>query len=404
MSEWIETTLGDLFEVDNSRLGSHSVEPTVMSLSKYDGFVRADDYFDKRIASEKLDAYKVVEPGEWAFSTIHIDEGSIARNNLGEQGVISPMYTTMRWATTDHLAEYGELLLREPGMLAEYGRRAQGSVNRRRSLSFKNFAAIPVTMPPHFEQRRIVDVLGAVDSYIDAMEAEMQRAHAFLQVSISETLAEMPRTRILGEFTTTRSGPSYSAADVAREPMPGSVPSIGIPNTKPDGSLDLSEVGHVSGLGDKVGTVDETSLVLIRTNGNRSRIGNVYLPSVAAHGHIVSAFQFLMKVDDSADREFVYWVLREPSMQAAMSAAASGTTGLGNLAVKWLNSARVYWTDDPEQRRSVTLALRAQQDVVDSIRDELARLRMFRSALLASLLNQDVEIPKSYDALLEAAS
>ncbi len=70
MSEWEQTTLGCLFSVDNTKLGPHVEEPTIMSLSKYEGFVRADDYFDKRIASLKLDGYKVVQPGAWAFSTI----------------------------------------------------------------------------------------------------------------------------------------------------------------------------------------------------------------------------------------------------------------------------------------------------------------------------------------------
>lgn len=35
---------------------------------------------------------------------------------------------------------------------------------------------------------------------------------------------------------------------------------------------------------------------------------------------------------------------------------------------------------------------------------ELANLRAFRSALMASLLNQEIEIPEAYDALLEEVS
>ena len=126
MSEWGVTSLGSLFALDNTKLGAHAEEPTVMSLSKYDGFVRADEYFDKRIASSKLDGYKVVQPGEWAFSTIHINEGSIARNNIGERGVISPMYTTMNFVANDCIPEYAELIVRQPELLAEYSRRAQG--------------------------------------------------------------------------------------------------------------------------------------------------------------------------------------------------------------------------------------------------------------------------------------
>jgi type I restriction enzyme S subunit len=404
VTEWVETTLGALFTLDNAKLGAHDDEPTVMSLSKYDGFVRADEYFDKRIASERLHGYKVVDPGEWAFSTIHIDEGSIARNNLGERGVISPMYTTMRFTSDDCLPEYAELIVRQPSMLAEYGSRAHGTVNRRRSLPFKNFASIEFLRPSIAEQRRIVDVVASVDAQIEALAEERERAATTHEISISELLAEMPGTKLLSEVTSTRSGASFGASDVSSTPTKDSVPVIGIPNTKPDGSLDLNGVSHVSGLSSKVGRVGAGSLILIRTNGNRRRIGNVYLPPLEAHGHAVSAFQFLMQVTELADREFIYWVLREPSMQAAMSEAASGTTGLGNLAVKWLSSARVYWSDDPGERAVAVVRLRNQQAVLDGLRKELTTLRAFRASLLTALLNQEIEVPESYDSLWEAVS
>lgn len=404
MSEWVQTTLGSIFVVDNTKLGPHIEEPAVMSLSKYEGFVLAAEYFDKRIASAKLDDYKVVHPGDWAFSTIHIDEGSIARNNLGELGVISPMYTTMRFVATDCEPEYAELLVRQPLMLAEYARRAQGSVNRRRSLSFKAFAEIAIALPRPAEQRRVVDVMAAVDAHIEALAKEAECARCSLARLNSDLLASLPVSRTLGDFTATRSGPSYAAADVFPTAGPGSVPVIGIPNTKPDGSLDLSRIGHVIGLPDSVGKIDESSLVLIRTNGNRQRIGNVYMPPDTAHGHAVSAFQFLMKVDDPSDREFVYWFLREQSTQAAMSDAASGTTGLGNLAVRWLNAVQMPWSDDPAVRAAVVAPLRSLQDNIDESSQELSRLHMLRSSLLTSLLNQEVAIPESYDALLKEVS
>lgn len=401
MSEWGVTSLGSLFALDNTKLGAHAEEPTVMSLSKYDGFVRADEYFDKRIASSKLDGYKVVQPGEWAFSTIHINEGSIARNNIGERGVISPMYTTMNFVANDCIPEYAELIVRQPELLAEYSRRAQGSVNRRRSLPFKEFAKIEVSIPPLAEQRRIVDVMTVVDAQIQALEEEAQRTSSALARLNSDLIEVLPTSRPLGDFTATRSGPSYSAADVSPTFSSDSVPVIGIPNTKPDGSIDLSEIGYVAGLPESVGRIDGSSLVLIRTNGNRQRIGNVYIPPAAAHDHAVSAFQFLMKVDNPSDREFVYWLLREPSMQAEMSQAASGTTGLGNLAVRWLNAVRVPWSDDSVMRASIVAPLRSLQDSINASTEELSRLRSSRSALLTSFLTQEIEIPESYDSLCE---
>jgi type I restriction enzyme S subunit len=141
----------------------------------------------------------------------------------------------------------------------------------------------------------------------------------------------------------------------------------------------------VSGVASSVGKIDESSLVLIRTNGNRQRIGNVYLPPALALGHAVSAFQFLMKANDPADREYLFWVLSEPTMQDQMSEAASGTVGLGNLAVRWLNEQQIPWSPDTAERQAVVDDLRDLAAVVTDLDSEEGALRGFQSVVSVEL-------------------
>ncbi|CAN5304890.1 hypothetical protein BH09ACT11_BH09ACT11_12540 [soil metagenome] len=288
------------------------------------------------------------------------------------------------------------LIFQSPRFQREAASRAVGTTERRR-LKEADFLAIPIALPSLLEQRRIVDVMAAVDAQIDALDEEVARVGSVLDPAISEALDEMPATRPLGDLCTIRSGPSYTRTDVAGTAEPDTVPAIGIPNTKPDGSVDISTINHVRGLPNSVGRIDRSSLVLIRTNGNRQRIGNVYLPPSESEGCVVSAFQFLLKATADVDREYLYWVLRNPNMQEAMSSAASGTTGLGNLAAGWLKSAIVPWSDDRDARRAVVSRLSTLQTTVVAARTELGDLRVFRSTLLTSLLNQEIEIPASYD-------
>jgi hypothetical protein len=42
--------------------------------------------------------------------------------------------------------------------------------------------------------------------------------------------------------------------------------------------------------------------------------------------------------------------------------------------------------------------------VFDDLTNELVRIRTYRSILLTALVNQQIEIPDSYDTLLEAVS
>ncbi len=342
--------------------------------------------------------------GDFVFNRIDTQNGAFDVVPAALDGALAtnefPLYVVDR----DRLSERFLLLyFQQSSVLAQIDAIRAGSEGRSRWKE-ADFEAWRIPLPSPAEQRRIVDLMAAVDAQVEALAKDVKCAGDLLCRLNSEVVEVLPGSRTLGDFTATRSGPSYAAADVSPTARPGSVPVIGIPNTKPDGSLDLSEIGHVVGLPDSVGKIDESSLVLIRTNGNRKRIGNVYMPPEAAHGHAVSAFQFLMKIDDPSEREFVYWLLREPSMQAAMSEAASGSTGLGNLALRWLNAVQMPWSNDSAVRAAVVAPLRSLQTVVDLSSRELSHLRTLRSSLLTSLLNEEIEIPESYDALLEEVS
>lgn len=226
ISNWETVQLGDLFQLCNSRLGEHEDEPPVFAISKHDGVVLSSDYHDRRVASAKLDTYKVVNADAWAYSTIHIDEGSIARNRSGFSGVVSPMYTIMEWISKDHDPSFFELLLRSPKMLIVYGDFAQGSINRRKSLPWKTFAALEVAVPPLADQKRIVDLVGSLDKSIEAAEGRSD----FLQILYRELLADtatvdapkFPLSRALNEIkerATVVPEAEYRIAGIARSGM-----------------------------------------------------------------------------------------------------------------------------------------------------------------------------------------
>lgn len=402
MSEWGEVTLGDLMTLD---VNTVDVDPAqtydiVGMLNRGRGLLYRESMAGSKTAYKTLNR---IGPNQVVYSRLKAFEGAItvAPANLHE-AYASQEFPTFTCGPS-LMPGYFRLLTTTKRLWDTLQNLSTGMGGRRERVKPKDFLTIKIALPSIAEQRRIVEVLGAVDAQVQALNDELERAANALDSLVTNLLSEMPRTRTLADFTSTRSGPSYAAADVTSEPVEGSTPVIGIPNTRPDGTIDLSEIGYVSGLPRSVSVIDESSLVLIRTNGNRQRIGNVYLPPAEAHGCAVSAFQFLLKVADPADREYVYWALRERRMQVAMSEAASGTTGLGNLAVKWLNSAQVYWSNDAGQRVAATASLRAQQSVVDGLRDELAHLHSFRSSLLSALLNQEIEIPESYDLLVEVS-
>jgi hypothetical protein len=279
-----------------------------------------------------------------------------------------------------------------------------GTTGRQR-LSPQDMAALPMSVPPLAEQRRIVDLVAAVDAAIrtagEYAAAAAGATRAYLDECFGAPTAESPP---LGDLARLGSGPSWKASDEFSKPGVGTTPVIGIPNT-PNGQrlVDLAQRKHVRGLPPSVRRLTPDSLVMIRTNGNRRRIGNIYRVPDAGAGHAYSAFQIGIFPEERRDAPYLFWLLSSPSVQRRISDAASGSTGLGNIAVSWLNRLEVPWPPEADRMR-LCRAADGLQGVCDAINIVQRRFEILRSGLLTELLSGDHEVPASYDRFLDGAA
>lgn len=376
--EWRSMSLSEVFALDNARLGPHTNEPQVLSLSKYKGFVRSDEYFDKRIASANLDAYKIIVEDGWAYSTIHIDEGSIARNTLGFPGVISPMYTTLRWISEDHEPAFFELLLRSPEMLAKYQDNAQGSINRRRSLPFKSFAALTVEAPPLPIQRRIVDLMAHLDFHLANLRAEREA----LSVTLTSACLLM---------TTPHEGDEHASIPEVAEILD----RLRVPISEDERVHRSGNVPYYGANG-QVGWIDESifdePLVLVAEDGGpvaewrtRPQAYAIDGPAwVNNHAHVLRATR--------VSRDWLYYSLRHRDLTAL---APVGTRS--KLTQASLRSITVSLPHDSMNRGRL---LREIETTLDSLSREVLTVESARAQLLVGLLRGHFVIPESYDTLL----
>ena len=397
MSEWVETTLGNLFVADNEKLGEHATEPTVLSLSKYDGFVRADDFFDRRIASANLDQYKPVALGGWAFSTIHIDEGSIARNTC-EPGVISPMYTTMRWiGDALGMPEYVDLIVRQPSMLDEYRNNAQGSINRRRSLPFKSFAAIPVSLPPLAEQRRIVAVMSAVDAQIEALALETESLLRLLEI-LREQLPEAEDALLADFIVGIDSGKSVQTGGqvpAANERRILKVSAVRPGLFRPDEAKRLDADLPTSAL------VEPGDLLMTRSN-TPDRVGYVARARAVPPGTYMPDLIWRVRLDEAkCDADYFEQALASPLMRSRITATATGTSA----SMRKINKRGVSTVGLPlpplERQRSFAETCLAVSRATDALTAELAALRTVRADLLTALLAQEITVDEAVDRYMD---
>lgn len=166
--------IGDvLVEFKLSPVENHEYE--ILTLTEKNGFVRQIDRFKKRLATEDISKYKVVERNTIAFNPYLLWAGALALNDNFDDGIVSPLYPTFR-VKEDVDAEYLFAILLSPQMIQQFDQISYGSVPRKRRSSVKDFLNLQLPgLPPLGEQKRIAEILGGVSKAIQQVEGQLER-------------------------------------------------------------------------------------------------------------------------------------------------------------------------------------------------------------------------------------
>jgi type I restriction enzyme S subunit len=179
------------------------------------------------------------------------------------------------------------------------------------------------------------------------------------------------------------SGESWSADAEVPAPTQGAVAVIGISALKPDGHVDESSETFVSGLSSKrsLFLTDDKTLLVIRTNGNADRIGNVYRAGGGIEGRALSAFIFGCRFNNAEQRDLAFEYMRGRRFQKWATSLVAGSTGLKNLPIRELRKIPIPVATSPDvlsqlQRlRAVRNLEEATERVIQTSRQSIAALR-----------------------------
>lgn len=165
--------IGDvLVEFKLSPVENHEYE--ILTLTEKNGFVRQIDRFKKRLATEDISKYKVVERNTIAFNPYLLWAGALALNDNFDDGIVSPLYPTFR-VKEDVDAEYLFAILLSPQMIQQFDQISYGSVPRKRRSSVKDFLNLQLPgLPPLGEQKRIAEILGGVSKAIELVSRQLE--------------------------------------------------------------------------------------------------------------------------------------------------------------------------------------------------------------------------------------
>lgn len=324
---WETVPLGEVVSPVSSRAGARKLP--VYSVTKHSGFVPSTDYFKKQVFSQDLSTYKVVEKGQFAYATIHLDEGSIGV--APEACIISPMYTVFSVDQSRVDAGYLIRLMKSPTAVAQYSRLGRGTAERRKSISLEALGRLGVHLPPLAEQRRIAAILDEAAALRMARRESLRLLHALPREILAQHDAQGWETVSLGEVASLQGGLTVNAR---RATLPQRAGYLRVANVF-RGAIDLTEIKE---LGVSPAELERTrirlgDLLVVEGHGNPDEVGRAALvtalPAVdlTHQNHL-----FRLRPDtDKVRGRYLELVLNSPGSRDYLRRVANTTSGLNTL-------------------------------------------------------------------------
>jgi type I restriction enzyme S subunit len=169
--EWQEIRLGEVFErvTRKNTIGNDNV----LTASGLHGLVSQADYFNRRVASESVENYYLIERGEFAYNRSYSDGypfGAIKRLEEYDAGVLSTLYLCFRLANEAGVGEFYKHFFEAGGMnrgiyqIAQEGARNHGLLN----VGTGDFFNLEIPFPSTDEQQKLADFFNDYDELIEA--------------------------------------------------------------------------------------------------------------------------------------------------------------------------------------------------------------------------------------------
>jgi type I restriction enzyme S subunit len=294
--------------------------------------------------------------------------------------------------------EYLRLYFQQPSVWDRIGAASTGTTKSRNRWKETLFAAHVIGLPSVPEQRRIVDVMAAVDAQIAALVEEVDRAERALRATRGDLLQPKDHWEsvTVGDVATPATGRAFP--DRFQGVTSGLLPYFKV--------ADMGAPGNERELVHSPNWLTDESRAAVRPRVCPP--GTVVFPIIGAA--LLTEKRRVLVQDSAFDQNVMGLILGERVVSEYMFAVMSNLR-LGDLtqqgAVPSVNQglvAGIKMSLPPlSEQREIGGTLLTVHSVIEASTRELTHLRAFRSTLLTALLSQEIEIPAAYDDWLAVA-
>jgi len=166
--EWCHRTL-DAFVSERNQLPEAKLP--LYSLSIEDGVAPKTERYERSfLVKNEAEAYKIVQPNDFAYNPMNLRFGAIGRHSGSEPVAVSKYYNIF-YCDSSVDSRFCEIYFRSPRMIAYYNDVAIGSLIEKRRVHFSDFLGFQLRFPALEEQQKIAACLSSLDTLI-ATQAE----------------------------------------------------------------------------------------------------------------------------------------------------------------------------------------------------------------------------------------
>jgi type I restriction enzyme S subunit len=343
-----------------------------------------------------------LEPGDLVFNIVFAWEGAVAvvgptdRRRCGSHRF--PTYLARPGVCT---VEFLRLFFQTPTGLRLLGLASPGSAGRNRTLNQGMLLGMSVPAPTLAEQRRIVDLIAAIDTC-------HRRALSLWKVttgacdSVREAALADAAIASLGDLLLDIEGGRSPLAE-DRLPSARERAVLKVSAVKPG----LFDAAEVKTLGPETSMPEHARLrdgdVLMTRANTSALVGAACRVRSAPPNYFLCDKTLRLVPAPTMDPDHLVQVLLSRVVRDQLSNAATGTSGsMKNISQEKIRSLKVPLLVPADQRR-LSQVLEGITAVADGARLEASCLAALRTTLSSELLAGSYEIPAAYDALLQVS-
>lgn len=302
------------------------------------------------------------------------------------------------------LPSYIRLLTTWPTFWERVREGESGMGGRRKRVHPERLMAVSIPLPSLPSQRRIVDLIEAVEASAVACSELADASEQAARSLIEEGLESAPRSREVGDLILDiQAGKSPPAED--RSPAPGELAVLKVSAVRP-GFFEPREAKVISSAdGFPSHAVLRSGDLLITRANTRELVGSVCRVADAPSGYFLCDKTLrLVPNEDLVSPDYLLLALQSRNARRQIEDAATGSSAsMKNITQGSIRSLRIPLVERHGQDRWTSAILAAKAGSRSANRYLQATVEL-RGALLQELLTDENRIPDSYDRFLEPSS